>query len=239
MFLLLLYLGTILAPICPVSCQLSCSLPPLSGSVGAAWFHPFSRSRTAPTRFCTTATRRSPCSFTIQVGSQEEVVAVSRLKAFTQQTPCLAARVAAEDCRICAQAASPQPSGSRFQTRWFLRFLLPRHRHETVPKPFSYPAGGFCTPGDRRRLHSLHRRGTRPINRHRPEGWTSDLVSSQLRPELGGALWRATYAPGDSQTSPAYSSQSVQCLNINHLLSVNKLVLSYLLLRLLPKFLQF
>jgi hypothetical protein len=56
------------------------------------------------------------------------VVAVSCLKAFTQQTPCLAARVAAEDCRVRAQAASPQPSGSHFQTRWFLRFLLPRHR---------------------------------------------------------------------------------------------------------------
>jgi hypothetical protein len=41
-------------------------------------------------------------------------------------------------------------------------------------------------------------------------------------------LWRAVYAPGDGQTSPAYSGQSVQCLNINHLLSVNKLVLSYL-----------
>jgi hypothetical protein len=48
-------------------------------------------------------------------------------------------------------------------------------------------------------------------------------------------LWRAVYAPGDGQTSLAYSSQSVQCLYINHLLSVNKLVLSYLLLRLLPR----
>ncbi len=37
-------------------------------------------------------------------------------------------------------------------------------------------------------------------------------------------LWRAVYAPGDGQTSPAYSSQSVQCLYINHLLSVNKQV---------------
>jgi hypothetical protein len=45
-------------------------------------------------------------------------------------------------------------------------------------------------------------------------------------------LWRAVYAPGDGQTSPVYSSHSVQCLYINHLLSVNKLVLSYLLLRL-------
>ncbi len=46
---------------------------------------------------------------------------------------------------------------------------------------------------------------------------------------------RAAYVPGDGETSPAYSSQSVQCLYINHLLSVNKLVLSYLLLCLLPQ----
>jgi hypothetical protein len=48
-------------------------------------------------------------------------------------------------------------------------------------------------------------------------------------------MWRAAYAPGDGQTSPAYSSQSVQCLCINQLLSFNKLVLLYLLLRLLPQ----
>jgi hypothetical protein len=51
MFLLLPCLGTILAPSCLASCQPSCSPPPLSGSVEVAWFHPFSRSRTAPTRF--------------------------------------------------------------------------------------------------------------------------------------------------------------------------------------------
>ncbi len=49
-------------------------------------------------------------------------------------------------------------------------------------------------------------------------------------------LWRAVYTPGDGQTSPAYSSHSVQCLYINHLLSVNKPVLSYLLLRLLLQY---
>ncbi len=47
-------------------------------------------------------------------------------------------------------------------------------------------------------------------------------------------VWRAVYAPGDGQTSLAYSSQSVQCLYINYLLSVNKVVLSYLLC-LLPR----
>jgi hypothetical protein len=62
------------------------------------------------------------------------------------------------------------------------------------------------------------------------------ISSSPSRGQSSGeALWRAVYTPGDFQTSPAYSSQSVQCLYTNHLLSVNKLVLSYLLLRLLPQ----
>ncbi len=43
--LLLLCLSTILAPSCPASCQPSCSLPPSSGCIRAAWFHPFSRSK--------------------------------------------------------------------------------------------------------------------------------------------------------------------------------------------------
>jgi hypothetical protein len=48
-------------------------------------------------------------------------------------------------------------------------------------------------------------------------------------------LWRAAYAPGDGQTSPAYSIHSVQYLYINQLLPANKPVLSYLLLCLLPQ----
>jgi hypothetical protein len=40
----------------------------------------------------------------------------------------------------------------------------------------------------------------------RPRGWTSDLFSSQLRPELGGALWSAGYTPGDRLTSWMYST---------------------------------
>jgi hypothetical protein len=52
------------------------------------------------------------------------------------------------------------------------------------------------------------------------------------------ALWTAASAPGDGQTSLAYSSQPVQYLYINRLLSINKPVLSYLLLHLLPHLLQ-
>jgi hypothetical protein len=60
MFLLLLFLGTILAPICLASCQLSYSPPSSSGSVEAAWFHHFSCSTTAPTQSCATAPAPSP-----------------------------------------------------------------------------------------------------------------------------------------------------------------------------------
>ncbi len=148
--------------------------------------------------------------------------------------PCLAARHTAADRRTHAQAILPQPRGSRFQTHWFLHLLLLQHCHETVQEPFSYLARRFLHLLDWRHLHSLNRRGTRPVNGHHPRGWTSDLFSSQLRPDLRGALWRAAYAPGDGQISPAYSSQPVQCLYINCLLFVNKPVLSYLLLHLVP-----
>ncbi len=79
MFLPLLCLGAILAPTCPASYQPSCSPPPSSGSVGAAWFHPFSRSTTAPIR----GPAPRPPLFTVRVGSHDEVVAVSHLKACT------------------------------------------------------------------------------------------------------------------------------------------------------------
>ncbi len=42
------------------STELPSELPPSSGSIGAAWFHPFSRSTTAPTRSCAAAPAPSP-----------------------------------------------------------------------------------------------------------------------------------------------------------------------------------
>jgi hypothetical protein len=181
MFLLLLCLGTILVPSCPASCQPSCSPPPLSGSIEAAWFHPFSRSTTAPTRSCAAA----PRSFTIRVRSRDEVVAVSRLKACTDATPgspCRRGRppgsrlggIAATKRVSFSDPLVSSPSSSS---------ALPR----TVPELFSYPARRFLHARDQRRLHSLHRCGTRLVNGHRPRGWTSDLFSSQQRPELRGS----------------------------------------------------
>jgi hypothetical protein len=51
-----------------------------------------------------------------------------------------------------------------------------------VPDPFSYPARRFLYARD---WWHFHRYGTRPVNGHRPRGWTSDLFCSQPRPELG------------------------------------------------------
>jgi hypothetical protein len=182
MFLLLLCLGTILAPSCLASCQPSCSPPPSSGSVKAAWFHPFSRSTTAPTRFCAAAPPPSPS----ESGHRTRWLPSATLRLAWPRTPRLAACVAAADRRARAQAVSPQPSRFHSQTCWSLHLLLSR-RHETVPEPFSYPARRFLHARDRRRHHRCHRHGTRPVNGHRHRGWTSDLFSSQPRPELGGS----------------------------------------------------
>jgi hypothetical protein len=100
-------------------------------------------------------------------GTRSSPSAASRLARLW--TPRLAARVAAADRRVHTQAVLPQPSGSRFQTRWFLHLPL-RRCHETVPEPFSYPARRFLHARDRRRLHRCHRRSTRPVNGHRHRG---------------------------------------------------------------------
>ncbi len=183
MFLLLLCLGTILAPTCPASCQLSCSLPPSSGSVGVAWLHPFSRTTTAPMRSCPAASAPSPS----KLGPGIRWSPSAALRLARPQTPSLAARIVAADLRARAQAVLLQPSGSRFQTRWSLHLLLYRRCHETVPSPFSYPTRRFLHAQDRQRHHSCHRHGNHPVNGHRHRGWTSDLFSSQPRPELRGS----------------------------------------------------
>jgi hypothetical protein len=119
------------------------------------------------------------------------------LRPARQRTPCLAAQVAAADRRVCAQAVLPKPSGSHFQTRWFLHLFLSLHRYETVQPPFSYPARRFLHARDRRCLHSLHR--CIPVLSTGTAQEVGPLTSSpsSLGQSLGRALWRAAYAPGD------------------------------------------
>jgi hypothetical protein len=158
------------------SAQLPDKLPgdllsaPSSGSIGTASSHLFSSSTMAPTPSCAASPAPSPSES--GPGTRSSPSATSRLA--RPRTPRLAARVVAADCRVRTQAVLPQPSGSRFQTCWFLHLPL-RLRHETVPEPFSYPARRFLNARDRRRHHLCHRRGTCPINGHRHRGWTSDL----------------------------------------------------------------
>jgi hypothetical protein len=140
MFLPLLFLGTILAPSCPGICQPSCSPPPSSGSVRAAWFQPFSRSTTAPTQSCAAAPAPSPS----ESGRGTRWLPSAALRLARPRTPRLAAHIAAADRLARAQAVLPQPSGSRFQTRWFLHLLLLWRRSRNC---FPTQRGGFCTLG--------------------------------------------------------------------------------------------
>jgi hypothetical protein len=71
---------------------------------------------------------------------------------------------------------------------------------------------GFLHARDRRRLHTCHRRGTRPVNGHRLRGWISDLFSFQPRPELGEPCGHLLTSLVDGQTSRMYSSNSTHFL---------------------------
>ncbi len=219
MFLLFLCLGTILAPSYPASCQPSYSLPPSSGSVVAVSFHLFSRSTTAPVPFCTVAPAPSPS----ESGQEMRSLLSATSRPAWQQTPRLAACNATADHWVRARRSCRNQAGLIFRRAGIYTFFpgTASKRSGTVFLPGEEV---FAHLGPQQRLHSLHRRCTRPINGHRQRGWTSDLFSFQPRPELGGALWRAA-SPGDSQTSPAYHSNPVQYV------IANKPVQSYLLLR--------
>jgi hypothetical protein len=224
--LLLLCLGSILACSCPASCQPSSSLPPLSGSITVAWSHLCTRSTMAPSPFCAVAPAPSPS----ESGHETRSSPSASSRPARQWTLSLAARIAAADRQAHAQAALLQPSGPRSQTRWFLCLPL-RRRHKTVPEPFSYLARSFLHTRDRHCLHSLHRRGTRPINWHRQRGWTSDLLPAKARAQGKPC--------GELPTSlvtvkPVRRTLATLYLYISCYVTANKPVLSYLLLRLLP-----
>jgi hypothetical protein len=144
--------------------------------------------------------RCGPRSFTIRVGSQDEVVAVSRLKACTAAnvTPG-SARVAAADRRARAQVVLPQPSGSHSQTRWSLHLL--RRRHKTVPNRFPTRRGGFCTPRTGGAITGATDAVPVP-----PTGTATEVGPLTSSPpsrgqRLGGALWTPAYTPTDRLTS--------------------------------------
>jgi hypothetical protein len=73
---------------------------PSSGSVGAAWFHPFSRSLTAPMQSCAAAPAPSPS----ETGRGMRWLLSAALRLARPRTPDLAAYVAAADRQARAQA---------------------------------------------------------------------------------------------------------------------------------------
>jgi hypothetical protein len=132
MFLLLLCLGTILAPSCPASCQPSCSPPPWSGSFGVESFYPFSSSTTAPTPFCAMTpapsasesghgTRSSP---SVTRGRHTwQPTSLQQAAGFAPRRPCLIRRPAVFLSIFSGAATKRSPN--RFPTQ----------------------QGGFCMPG--------------------------------------------------------------------------------------------
>jgi hypothetical protein len=93
---------------------------PSSGSVGAAWFHPFSCSTTASTQSCAAIPAPSPS----ESGRVTRLLLQAALRLARPRTPRLAARVAAADRRACAQVVLPQPSGSVLRPAGLFTFLF-------------------------------------------------------------------------------------------------------------------
>jgi hypothetical protein len=197
MLLLTLCPGTTPVPVpsCPASYRPSSSPPTWSGSAAAAPSRHYSRCMTAPTPSSAAAAAPSLSGS----GRETRSSPLAALWRARPRTPRLAVRVVAADRRASAEAVPPWPSGCRSHTPWSLH--LQRRRRETVPAPFSYPARRFLHARDRRRQQCLHssgirrasghrreiRRGTLNASGHRLREWTSYLLSSQPRPELGGS----------------------------------------------------
>jgi hypothetical protein len=205
---------------------------PSTGSVAAVWPHFSTHSTMAPTLFFPVAPAPSPSEFGHETRSSPS--AASRPAQW--RTPSLAARVATADTQVCAQAALLQPSGSHFQTCWFL-YLPLRHCHKMVPEPFSYPAMRFCKPGTVGAFTAST--DAVPVLSTGTAKEVGPLFSSPSRPEFGGSPLESCLCPCDGQTSPEYPSNPVQYLYISCFVTANKPVLLYLLLRLLPQWTVF
>jgi hypothetical protein len=174
MFLPLLCLGTILALTCPASSTELLSAPLVWVRRGGL-VPPLQPLYDGPSAVLC----RGPCSFTIRVGSQEEVVAVSCLKACTavdatSGIPC---------CRGRLPGSRP---GSLAATKWvsFSDPLVSSPFPSLTPPPDG--PGTIFLPGEEGSAAPSQPPQTRyrPVSGHCPRGWTSDLFSFQLRPEL-------------------------------------------------------
>jgi hypothetical protein len=85
-----------------------------------------------------------------------------------------------------SQVVQLLPSGSHFQTRWFLHHRS-RSSRESAGEPFfSYPAGRFLHAPGRQLFRSLHKGGTRSTSGNRLQGLTSDLIRSSSKASAQG-----------------------------------------------------
>jgi hypothetical protein len=130
--------------------------------------------------------RRGLRSFTIQVGPRDEVIAVSRLKA------CTSADATPGSPHRRGRPPGPHPGGPTATKRVSFSDLLvstsscsapPRDGPGTVFLPGEEV---FARPGPAAPSQVPQTR-YRPVNGHRPRGWTSDLFPFQPRSELGGS----------------------------------------------------
>jgi hypothetical protein len=114
--------------------------------------------------------RRGPCSFTIRVRSQDKVVAVSRLKA------CMASDAKPGSPRCHGRLPGSRPGGLAATKRVLFSDPL-----VSLPSPSLMPLrdgpGTVFLPGEEVFAQP-------PQTRYPSRQWTSDLFSSQLRPEL-------------------------------------------------------
>jgi hypothetical protein len=194
----------ILATTCPASCQPSCSPLPSSGSVGAAIIPPLQALYDGPYAVLC----RGPRSFTIRVRSRNEVVAVSRLKAYT------AADAAPGSPPRCGRPPGSRPGGPAVTKRVSFSDPLvsspsssrapPQNGPRTV---FSYPARRFCIPGTGGAFTASTDAVPVPSTDTAQEVRPLTYSPSSRGQSLGGALWTAGNTPVlDRLTSWVYST---------------------------------
>ncbi len=160
---------TIPVPSCRPSCQTSCSTPPSSGCA---------------------ATLSSRLS--IKVGSRDEIVSVSHLKA------CMEADPTPGSPRRCSRPLGKHPGGPTATKRVSFSDLLVFTFSSGAAKgqsrnSFSGRGPVFCTPA----TPSISTAAVpAPSAVTASRDWTSDLSSSCRCQSSGGALWRPGNIPG-------------------------------------------
>jgi hypothetical protein len=155
--------GTIPVPSCWPSWQMSCCVPPSSSCAAAAPSH----LSTAPTIAPMPSVGVDPTPSPSGSGRGMRLSPSAASKPARKRMPHLAVCDAVANRWASAQAVLPPPSGSRFQTRWFLHLPLLRRHQAAVQETFFWSWTGLLNALDWRRHPSLHRSGSRTVSSHR------------------------------------------------------------------------